>query len=110
MGNLLLQGWCMLENTCPNCLVPIMRSKAGAELCVICDTAYKNKIEESQQPSDSRFQPQAEEPAKPRMLTPVADKTGELVAQSTVTPQMTGGKELVASTTVPIEQKLSSIG
>ena len=104
----------MLEMTCPNCMVPIMRSKAGQELCVICDTAYKNKNEEpkeeSQQPSDSRFQPQAEEPAKPRMLTPVADKTGELVVQSTVTPQMTGGKELVASTTVPIEQKLSSIG
>ena len=55
MGNLLLQGWCMLEMTCPDCLVPIMRSKAGQELCVVCDTAYKNKIEE--QPSDSRFQP-----------------------------------------------------
>lgn len=37
MGQLLLQGWCMLEETCSaGCLVPLMRNKQGREYCVSC--------------------------------------------------------------------------
>ena len=44
MGQLLLQGWAMLDISCPDCLVPIMRNrKQGLEICVVCDDEYKNK-------------------------------------------------------------------
>ena len=44
MGQLLLQGWAMLDMSCPDCLVPIMRNrKQGLEICVVCDDEYKNK-------------------------------------------------------------------
>lgn len=80
MGNLLLQGWAMLEETCPDCNVPIMRSRSKEEICVVCENAYKkslisqsvnstvdtekmpqgrnqspSQIEESNQPIDSCF-------------------------------------------------------
>ena len=43
MGTLLLQGYAMLEETCPDCNVPIMRSRSKEELCVVCGQAYKNR-------------------------------------------------------------------
>ena len=46
MGQLLLQGYAMLEHVCPDCHVPIMRSRAKHELCVSCDQAYKTKVED----------------------------------------------------------------
>ena len=46
MGTLLLQGWAMLETTCPDCLVPIMRSRdKKEEICCVCHEEYKNKAE-----------------------------------------------------------------
>ena len=43
MGTLLLQGWAMLEQVCPDCDVPIMRSRKKEEICCSCDTAYQTK-------------------------------------------------------------------
>ena len=43
MGELLLKGYAMLEEVCPDCMVPIMRSRQGEEQCVICNDAYKQK-------------------------------------------------------------------
>ena len=42
MGTLLLQGWAMLEHSCPDCNVPIMRSRQKEEICCVCETEYKN--------------------------------------------------------------------
>ena len=44
MGQLLLQGWAMMADSCPDCFVPIMKNrKNNEEVCVICDKAYQNK-------------------------------------------------------------------
>ena len=51
MGTLLLQGWAMLEATCPNCNVPLMRSRQKEEICVVCETEYQNKKEEMKEPA-----------------------------------------------------------
>ena len=42
MGQLLLQGWAMLEACCDDCNVPLMRNRAkDSELCVECGKDYK---------------------------------------------------------------------
>ena len=33
----------MLDTVCPDCMVPIMRSRKGVEACIICDQAYKQE-------------------------------------------------------------------
>ena len=40
MGELLLQGWAMMGESCPDCFVPIMKSRNKEEVCVVCGTAY----------------------------------------------------------------------
>ncbi|KAG0327544.1 hypothetical protein BGZ99_007382 [Dissophora globulifera] len=43
MGQKMLQGWTMLQETCPNLAcngVPLMRSREKKELCVLCGTFY----------------------------------------------------------------------
>lgn len=43
MGQLLLQGWAMLEETCEDCNVPLMRSRdKKQEMCVQCGVDLKN--------------------------------------------------------------------
>jgi uncharacterized Zn finger protein (UPF0148 family) len=32
----LLQGWCMTDLHCDDCMIPLMRDKQGDELCVAC--------------------------------------------------------------------------
>ena len=53
MGTLLLQGWAMLDKTCPDCDVPIMRSRQNEEICCVCETEYKNKTEEKKEPQNA---------------------------------------------------------
>jgi uncharacterized Zn finger protein (UPF0148 family) len=36
MGDLLLKGWCMTNEGCENCSMPLMRSKTGEEVCTQC--------------------------------------------------------------------------
>jgi len=44
MGQLLLQGWAMMAESCPDCFVPIMKNrKQNEEVCVICGTDYQTK-------------------------------------------------------------------
>ena len=44
MSELLMQGWSMLADTCPDCFVPIMRSRDKKEdKCVGCGTDYLKK-------------------------------------------------------------------
>lgn len=41
LGALLLQGWAMLAENCPDCQVPLMRDRSNEDrLCVNCDTTY----------------------------------------------------------------------
>ncbi|GLC41274.1 hypothetical protein PLESTB_001080200 [Pleodorina starrii] len=41
LGALLLQGWAMLAENCPDCKVPLMKERASDErLCVNCDTTF----------------------------------------------------------------------
>ena len=66
----------MLETVCPDCFVPIMRSRSGVELCVLCNDAYKNKEDKDVQkhlvnssaslikPQKDEFLPDEEEYAK----------------------------------------------
>ena len=37
MGDLLLQGWTMLQESCDDCNVPLMRNKKQEMVCVGCD-------------------------------------------------------------------------
>ena len=41
----------MLETTCPDCQVPIMRSRQKEEICCVCETEYQNKAEEVVEPA-----------------------------------------------------------
>ena len=43
MGSLLLKGWTMLDESCPDCFMPIMRNKNKQEVCPMCDREYQNK-------------------------------------------------------------------
>lgn len=62
LGEKLLQGWCMLEETCPaGCLVPLMRSRQGREYCVSCEL-YVEEIEEKMQAAKQQA---AQQQAKP---------------------------------------------
>ena len=38
LGEKLIQGWCMLDKTCDNCYIPIMRDRNNREYCVGCET------------------------------------------------------------------------
>ncbi|GIM04876.1 hypothetical protein Vretimale_9374 [Volvox reticuliferus] len=41
LGALLLRGWAMLGENCPDCQVPLMKERASNErLCVNCDTTF----------------------------------------------------------------------
>lgn len=45
MGQLLLQGWAMLAENCPTCLVPLMRDpKSKDRLCCNCSHVYKADV------------------------------------------------------------------
>jgi len=53
MGQLLLQGWTMLEDVCCECYVPIMENKrAKKRLCVSCGTDGTKKAQEEASPMD----------------------------------------------------------
>eukprot|EP00330_Aristerostoma_sp_ATCC50986_P011208 CAMPEP_0114591234 /NCGR_PEP_ID=MMETSP0125-20121206/13333_1 /TAXON_ID=485358 ORGANISM="Aristerostoma sp., Strain ATCC 50986" /NCGR_SAMPLE_ID=MMETSP0125 /ASSEMBLY_ACC=CAM_ASM_000245 /LENGTH=141 /DNA_ID=CAMNT_0001789219 /DNA_START=148 /DNA_END=573 /DNA_ORIENTATION=+ len=49
MGELLLQGWAMLEESCQECLFPYMRSKAGEIVCVGCGPVLPEKPKKEEQ-------------------------------------------------------------
>ncbi|CAD8049524.1 unnamed protein product [Paramecium sonneborni] len=49
IGQLLLQGWAMLSESCIVCLQPIMKSKQGVRLCVQCnreEKPHQTKVQE----------------------------------------------------------------
>jgi len=49
MGELLLQGWTMLEDACMECLFTLMRSRKGEVVCVCCGpVGQKEKKEEKE--------------------------------------------------------------
>ena len=74
MGTLLLQGWAMLDQNCPDCLVPIMRSRdKKEEICCVCHEEYKSKqeaqptqIAQKEGDSDEEYQKMASEYEKTR--------------------------------------------
>ena len=60
----------MLEETCPDCNVPIMRSRSKEEICVVCGSAYKKALSATGQSVNStvdteKMQPQIEESSQP---------------------------------------------
>jgi uncharacterized Zn finger protein (UPF0148 family) len=69
MGELLLKGWAMLEDTCGKCLFPIMRSKQGEFLCVGCGPVDMNKKETPKKTVEPEMMP-------PKQITP--QKTVEM--------------------------------
>lgn len=49
LGQYLLKGWCMLQETCPdNPSVPLMRSRAGVTICVACQNCAHYPRDEAQ--------------------------------------------------------------
>ncbi|CAD8212401.1 unnamed protein product [Paramecium octaurelia] len=56
IGQLLLQGWTMLSESCIECLQPIMKSKQGVKLCVQC-----NREEKPDQSKASEAKPQVQQ-------------------------------------------------
>jgi uncharacterized Zn finger protein (UPF0148 family) len=47
IGEYLLRGWRMLENTCPNdeCYAPVLQNKQGEKWCVVCNVMIKTQEE-----------------------------------------------------------------
>jgi uncharacterized Zn finger protein (UPF0148 family) len=43
MGDKLIYGWSMMEQSCLNCNVPLMKSKQGNLICCSCDKDYSIK-------------------------------------------------------------------
>ncbi|KAK8812349.1 hypothetical protein WA158_007583 [Blastocystis sp. Blastoise] len=43
IGEKLLQGWTMLESSCIECHVPLMRDHEGTEICLKCNKIYNSK-------------------------------------------------------------------
>eukprot|EP00392_Amoebophrya_sp_AT5.2_P014210 g14353.t1 len=92
LGQYLLKGWCMLQETCPdNPSVPLMRSRAGVTICVACQNCAHYPRDDAQpqpQPAAStlaapgRFTGTAS--AAARAVTPAEQKTS-LVVSSTKT-------------------------
>ena len=39
----MLEGWCMLNKECGDCGIPIMKSRAGEEICVGCGGTNKKE-------------------------------------------------------------------
>lgn len=48
MGEKLLQGWAMLEDSCFDCMFPLMRSRKGETVCVGCGPVGQKKEESPQ--------------------------------------------------------------
>lgn len=40
IGEKLLHGWTMLNESCNDCLAPLMKSKKGEKICFGCDRDY----------------------------------------------------------------------
>jgi uncharacterized Zn finger protein (UPF0148 family) len=85
MGDLLLQGWAMLEDTCPQCLFPIMRSKKGELVCVGCGPVEKKQAQPKtpQKPVVKAEEKKVEEPvqkpiAEPQKSTQSANKESQI--------------------------------
>jgi len=55
----LLEGWAMLEECCPNCMVPLMKPKKGSAICVSCDYQW-----EKEKPSSEKEKDKAKEEKK----------------------------------------------
>lgn len=49
-GELLLQGWTMLGDTCFDCLFPLMRSRQGQTICVGCGPVDQKKEKIAEEP------------------------------------------------------------
>ena len=43
MGDLMLQGYTMLGEHCPDCMIPCFRSRQGKTICPSCIEAYKSE-------------------------------------------------------------------
>lgn len=43
LGPYLLSGWTMLEDACPNCLLPLVRNKQKEIICANCGKDYQSK-------------------------------------------------------------------
>lgn len=69
MGELLLQGWAMMEESCYDCLVPYMKSRKGEYVCVGCGPVNKKKEVSPQKPREEEKkierQPQSIKESKP---------------------------------------------
>ncbi|CAD8143291.1 unnamed protein product [Paramecium pentaurelia] len=64
IGQLLLQGWTMLNESCIECLQPIMKSKQGVKLCVQCNREEKQDQSKTIEPK-SQVQQQKEISTQP---------------------------------------------
>lgn len=54
----LLEGWTMLEECCPDCLVPLMRPKKGAAVCVSCGFEWDKTKTKKPEPQAERIENQ----------------------------------------------------
>jgi uncharacterized Zn finger protein (UPF0148 family) len=68
MGDLMLKGWCMLGSSCDDCNVPLMKSKQGDEICVVCDRNFRKDSKKAIPEliiSETKPNPKIEETPKP---------------------------------------------
>jgi uncharacterized Zn finger protein (UPF0148 family) len=77
MGDLLLQGWCMTNEGCENCMMPLMRSKTGEKVCTQCAMRQQQPRPVNQQPQV----PPEDTTMKPLEKESVTDKASRLIGR-----------------------------
>lgn len=63
----LLEGWTMLEECCPDCLIPLMRPRKGPAVCVGCDYEWEKDRSENPEKLDKSKE-------KPKKIEKVNEK------------------------------------
>ena len=52
LGQYLLKGWTLLQEHCPQCIVPLMRNPQGTMVCVLCNSNVVKDNTASQSPKN----------------------------------------------------------
>eukprot|EP00049_Salpingoeca_infusionum_P022927 m.9582 g.9582 ORF g.9582 m.9582 type:complete len:211 (+) comp5469_c0_seq1:162-794(+) len=86
MGEMLLQGFCMLQSTCPQCDTILMRDRSQKEICIWCD----------------ELNPQPSAPIQPPVVAPtttVQPSKAETTTTATAIPATTQPQQSVYAST-----------
>ena len=97
LSDKMLQGWALLETSCPVCSTPLVRDKAKRMLCVSCDLFVMTEAEAA-----AKAPPKAPASSRPKAVAPSA-----AVIPSVTAVAQASSNEPSTSTSSSILEKLS---